>query len=392
MKYIFKNALFSCLFFIIMTCVLAANQQDKIKQKILLNFDKLDTDKNGSLSSQELSVLNKKIPKAKQKQLSMFLKSLDKNSDQEISKMELKTQMTNQAISNGAKKQWGNPETSLADKTHLNVKYGEHERNVLDVWLVKSDEPTPLVIYIHGGGFKGGDKKKGLRYRDNYLKAGISFAAINYRFLPQSDDGVFGCFNDSKRALQFISSKAQEWNLDRSKFALYGGSAGAGTSLWLAYKDDMAKPNHSDPIMRESTRVSAVAVTATQCTYNFSKWSTLFETKPQPGTEVILADFYGIKVNELNTEEGKRRIQDADLLIHISKDDPPLFANNGMRGGKVNINDQNHVNHHPLHVKALKERALEVGLRHQCHAQALGIDDNPEDDSVHGFLISELKN
>ena len=392
MMYIVKNALFSCLFFIIMSCVFAASQQDKVKQKILINFDKLDTDKNESLSFQELSVLNEKIPKAKQKQLGMFLKSLDKNSDQEISKMELKTQSTNQAMSNKTKKQWGKAETSLAEKTHLNVKYGKHERNVLDIWLVKSDKPTPVVIYIHGGGFKGGDKRKGLRFRDDYLKAGISFATINYRFLPQSENGVFGCFNDSKRALQFISSKAQEWNLDRSKFALYGGSAGAGTSLWLAYKDDMAEPNHSDPIMRESTRVSAVAVTATQCSYNFSKWSTLFNTKPQPGTEIVLADFYGIKVDELKTEKGQLRIQDTDLLIHISKDDPPLFANNKMRGGKVDINDQNHVNHHPLHVKALKERALEVGLKHQCHAQALGIDDNPSDNSVHGFLIRELKN
>ncbi|MDD7984900.1 alpha/beta hydrolase fold domain-containing protein [Lentisphaera marina] len=392
MKYIFKNALFSCLFFMIMTCVFAANQQDKIKQKILLSFDKLDADKNASLSFQELSVLNKKIPKAKQKQFGMFLKSLDKNSDQEISRMELKTQSTNQAMSYKTKKQSGESETSLARKTHLNVKYGDHERNVLDVWLVKSQEPAPLVIYIHGGGFKGGDKKKGIRYRDNYLKVGVSFAAINYRFLPQSDDGVFGCFNDSKRALQFISSKAQEWNLDRSKFALLGGSAGAGTSLWLGYKDDMADPDHSDPIMRESTRVSAVAVTATQCTYNFSKWSTLFDTKPQPGTEIILADFYGVKVDELKTKKGQRRIEDADLLIHISKDDPPLYAKNAMRGGKVDINDQNHVNHHPLHVKALKDRALEVGLKHQCHAQALGIDDKPGDDSADSFLIRELKN
>ena len=88
--------------------------------------------------------------------------------------MELQTQATNQAMTSRTKQQSGELETSLAEQVHLDVKYGDHERNVLDVWLVKSDEPTPLVIYIHGGGFKGGDKKKGIRYRDNYLKAGIS--------------------------------------------------------------------------------------------------------------------------------------------------------------------------------------------------------------------------
>ena len=37
--------------------------------------------------------------------------------------------------------------------THTNVKYGPHERNALDIWLAPSDKPTPLVIYIHGGGW-----------------------------------------------------------------------------------------------------------------------------------------------------------------------------------------------------------------------------------------------
>jgi acetyl esterase/lipase len=43
---------------------------------------------------------------------------------------------------------------------HENVKYGPHERNVLDLWLARSKqgEPTPLVLHIHGGGFRAGDK------------------------------------------------------------------------------------------------------------------------------------------------------------------------------------------------------------------------------------------
>ena len=43
--------------------------------------------------------------------------------------------------------------------THANVSYGPHERNVLDVWLAKSDKPAPLVVFIHGGGWISGDKK-----------------------------------------------------------------------------------------------------------------------------------------------------------------------------------------------------------------------------------------
>ena len=40
-----------------------------------------------------------------------------------------------------------------------NEHYGPHERNVLDLWKAKSDKPTPLVVYIHGGGYRAGSKE-----------------------------------------------------------------------------------------------------------------------------------------------------------------------------------------------------------------------------------------
>lgn len=41
--------------------------------------------------------------------------------------------------------------------THPDLKYGPHRRNVMDVWLVESDKPTPVLVSIHGGGFRGGN-------------------------------------------------------------------------------------------------------------------------------------------------------------------------------------------------------------------------------------------
>ena len=52
----------------------------------------------------------------------------------------------------------GAAESLLPTPTHADVKYGPHERNVLDLWLAKSDKPTPLVVFIHGGGFVRGGK------------------------------------------------------------------------------------------------------------------------------------------------------------------------------------------------------------------------------------------
>ena len=43
--------------------------------------------------------------------------------------------------------------------THANVKYGSVDLQAFDIWLAESTEPTPIVLYIHGGGFRGGDKR-----------------------------------------------------------------------------------------------------------------------------------------------------------------------------------------------------------------------------------------
>src|SRR3954470_20289779 len=71
--------------------------------------------------------------------------------------------------------------------TVANLAYGKHERQVLDFWRSKAEKPTPLVLYIHGGGWQAGDKNSlGGAAIQHYLDAGISVAAINYRYVKQA--------------------------------------------------------------------------------------------------------------------------------------------------------------------------------------------------------------
>src|SRR5207302_5564804 len=117
------------------------------------------------------------------------------------------------------------------EPTAANVAYGTHERQVLDFWRAKSDRPTPLVLYIHGGGWRNGDKSGlGAAAIQQYLDAGISVAAINYRFIAQAvelkiEPPVKAPLEDAARALQTIRSKAGDWNLDKKRVGATGGSA-----------------------------------------------------------------------------------------------------------------------------------------------------------------------
>ncbi len=153
------------------------------------------------------------------------------------------------------------------------MRYGEHARHVLDFWKAGSDSPTPLVFIIHGGGWVSGSKERAERFADvgALLEEGISVVSINYRLIQRNTrtdtaPPVKAPLEDAARALQFVRSKAKEWNIDGARIGAAGGSAGACSSLWLAFHDDLADPRSTDPIARESTRLLCAAVTGPQTT------------------------------------------------------------------------------------------------------------------------------
>lgn len=201
-------------------------------------------------------------------------------------------------------------------------KYGPHERNVLDLWKAKSDAPTPLVVFIHGGGFLVGYKE--------YVKPalirlcrekGISVAAINYRYSSQAPFPA--PFQDAARAVQFLRSKAKEWNLDPGRFAATGGSAGGGMSLWLAFHDELADPKNDDPVLRESTRIQAVVAVAAQISYD-PRW-----IREHIGGRAhehgAIEKLYGLPPEKRDTDEAHRLYDEAAAIRHLTKDDPPVY-------------------------------------------------------------------
>nr|MBC8290439.1 alpha/beta hydrolase fold domain-containing protein [Planctomycetota bacterium] len=200
-----------------------------------------------------------------------------------------------QAFLKTQRKKQPNRSRERAKPTHADVKYGEHERHAIDLYLVESEQPTPLLIYIHGGGFVGGDKRgvsAGLI--QSMHKAGISVAAIHYRFIREHHFPI--PFTDSARAVQFLRHNAKKYNLDANRFAATGGSAGAGISLWLATRDDMAEPKSDDPVSRQSTRISCASVGGAQVSYDPRFWRKIGLAKGLQHSSFSL--MYGVPSND----------------------------------------------------------------------------------------------
>jgi len=233
--------------------------------------------------------------------------------------------------------------------TAADVHYGKHERQVLDFWQAKSDKPTPLVLYIHGGGWQNGDKR-GFK-AEPYLDAGISVAAINYRLIkqagarkivpggpgkrggnrkgyqsepeePNTEPPVMAPLEDAARALQFIRSKASEWNIDKQRIGATGGSAGACSSLWLAFHDDMADPKSDDPVARESTRLYCAAVNGAQTSLDPKE---LREWMPNYGYGAHAFGLPNFQALYDNRDKVLKWIKEYSPIEHVSKDDPPIF-------------------------------------------------------------------
>jgi hypothetical protein len=279
------------------------------------------------------------------------------------------------------------------EPTWTDVAYGPHARNKLDFWQAPSDTPTPVVVFIHGGGFKAGDKSKvrSDRMIQDCLEAGVSFSAINYRY--RTDTPIQDVLRDCARAIQFLRYKAPEWNVDKSRIAAYGGSAGAGAALWLAYHDDLANPQSSDPVLRESSRLACAGANSCQFSYDIFKWQDLF------GPEVVSRyqepptawpGFYGLKtMEELRGALGIRWRADCDMHGLISSDDPPVFVSTPGPGGEVR--NRGHLLHHPKHAEAILRRGQQVGVEVVANLPGLEIHPGPgQPKNLREFLFQHL--
>lgn len=277
---------------------------------------------------------------------------------------------------------WHAPPIAVPDGTRYapNVAYGPYgdggsSSQLMDLFVPAGRQPVPIVLFVHGGGFVGGDKAKAYSAPAEiaaYLERGIAYGTVNYRLLADQDqDGVLKPLKDVARAVQFVRAHAGLLGLDGT-VVLHGSSAGAGASLWLATHDDLARPESEDVVLRESTRVTAVALSETQATYNIPRWETdVFVDYPDaalgfdemaPALQQRMLSFYGVRdVAALDTPEIQAYMADVDMLALMDTADAPIWVEN-VKQDVVSPDTTGLLFHHAHHARTIEAFATAAGL------------------------------
>ncbi len=143
-------------------------------------------------------------------------------------------------IGTGCKKAPDQPDLVLTSQDHLNISYGTHVRNTLDIYLPeKRDTKTPVILLIHGGSWFEGDKSAFTDLAKYWREKGYAAATMNYRYTNTPEKNIHPAqVNDITKAIEFIGARSADWKISSNRFVLQGASAGGHLSLLYTYKYD----------------------------------------------------------------------------------------------------------------------------------------------------------
>jgi acetyl esterase/lipase len=205
----------------------------------------------------------------------------------------------------------------------------------LDIYLPdEGDGPFPVILNIHGGGWRGGDKA-GAQVSSMLagLQRGYAVVAINYRL---SSEAIWPAqINDCKAAIRWVRANAGQYSLNPSKIAAWGSSAGGHLSAMVGTSGDVNElENLSQGNPEQSSRVQAVVDW-----FGPTDFLRMDEHLKASGVTRPMAhstpDSPESKLIGKNIEDAPALVKEANPVTYISSDDPPFLIQHGMEDNLV---------------------------------------------------------
>jgi arylformamidase len=128
-----------------------------------------------------------------------------------------------------------------ADNVKRNIPYAEpaNERQMLDVYAPENAKDLPVVVWIHGGGWEGGDKRSVNAKPKAFVEKGYVFVSTNYRLLPNVDMGTI--VRDVAKSIHWVHDHIAEYGGDPNRLIITGHSAGAQLAALICTDDRYLK-------------------------------------------------------------------------------------------------------------------------------------------------------
>ena len=181
----------------------------------------------------------------------------------------------------------------------------------------------PVVMYVHGGGWTGGDKIAGAGANEipEMIKRGYLVVSVNYRLAPQYKFPAM--IEDVKCAVRYLRAKASDYGLNPDKIGVWGGSAGGHLVALLGTADASAGFEGSSGYLDQSSRVQAVVDF-----FGPAELNTMFR-----GHQLdVMENVFGV------TDSASLVLKAASPVTYISRDDPPFLIIHGDKDTVVPFN------------------------------------------------------
>lgn len=237
----------------------------------------------------------------------------------------------------------GQPEASSLQRDVVYGKAGDVELK-LDVAVpAEGHGPFPLVVCIHGGAWRAGNKAAYDGLIAGLAKLGYVGATVEYRFCPQYKFPAQ--VEDVKCAVRFLRANAKTYKIDPAKVAAMGDSAGGHLSLMLGLMDpaDGLEGNSGNP--EQSSKVQAVV-------NYYGPADFLLSSMPNPAHVALVSDFVG--TNDPTAPVLKK----ASPITYVSKGDPPVLTFHGTQDPLVPLDSSKRL--HEALAKAGVTEHLEI--------------------------------
>ncbi len=217
-----------------------------------------------------------------------------------------------------------------AGATYADIAYGDASaQQTLDLYVPAGSGPFPVIVYIHGGGFKFGDKRSGTA--STIVRAGVergyAVASINYRL---SDEAKFpAAVDDALLAVRFLKAEAGSYGLSAGQIVAWGDSAGGNLAAMVATNRGeadgagiQAAINWFGPIQFDQMDAQFAALGL----------EPRLGATSAPGSPE--SQYLGVTVG---TPEAAELVRRASPQSYITPDDPPVFIQHGTADRNVPV-------------------------------------------------------